>query len=600
MKESEKAKDDRYILNPDTGRYVLKSGDIGKKIMKAIEPITPKEMAEKVYVADEPQVKNTDKIIAQLYPENVPNQSFADKGVEEAVAEYKKIEVEKIKMAQADFTKKLKEQSEKPYFEQDPVPVPRELEVPDPEGHDVQREELEEGTLITGERVDDTSRINIERDVKVEEGSEITQDSDNPMRLKEEMENMIKSFGTILESADETLSDPKTSEEQKEIVRERLSETADEIWRVYFAYLYPTYGKLESQKRFFNLVNQVFKDDIIKQKVKKYMVSNATAANFDSLARMALQQNISLGPADYLKIDENTTREEMESIINDSQGDYDVDSDVFSAFDSEYNFMEYSPSEFDEELLRENIPMESAEKPQDLDASVISPSVEEVHPVKYYPIQIKLLFGSNVDVPWDTELEKNVFDTDMSNAEIVSLMDGYITEFKNKIGVFKRQSETKEELHEIIQMCYCVMRNLQRGTRTKMAMVPVSSLVNLYNKTNVPATPPIPSVNSEEVQVKDDDNLESISVVEEKLDVLNPEIQAAEERIELGGFRFNIASNRAQDRLAKAYMYKRTDNFGKPIIEEVNAKFRPTNYDGPSNMVNPTGFYKPIEFKYKE
>lgn len=101
---------------------------------------------------------------------------------------------------------------------------------------------------------------------------------------------------------------------------------------------------------------------------------------------------------------------------------------------------------------------------------------------RYHPIPLGEFFGSiESDIDWDRELLQTILSSKMTAQEIIESSENVITEFGRKINVLKRKSDTIEEYNELRQMAFCVMRNLQRGSRSKTASMKVSDLVTLYS-----------------------------------------------------------------------------------------------------------------------
>jgi len=105
---------------------------------------------------------------------------------------------------------------------------------------------------------------------------------------------------------------------------------------------------------------------------------------------------------------------------------------------------------------------------------------------RYHPNSLLLFFNSSTYPEWDLVLEANVLKMEVSKEEIVSIMEDIITTYGTKIFVKKRKSDTREELNELIQLQFCVMRNLQMGSRAKTATVKLSDLVKIDQLANGP------------------------------------------------------------------------------------------------------------------
>jgi hypothetical protein len=111
--------------------------------------------------------------------------------------------------------------------------------------------------------------------------------------------------------------------------------------------------------------------------------------------------------------------------------------------------------------------------------------VKDEHAPKYHLNSILFYFGSTTKPDWDLELEANVYNNaKLKKEEIIKFSDSVIANYGSILFVYIRKSDTIQEFHELIQLQFCYLRNLARGTRTKMAMVPISSLTNFANKLN--------------------------------------------------------------------------------------------------------------------
>lgn len=583
MKESEKAKDPRYILNPTTGRYVLKDGKIGKKVVSG-NTKSSKGSSSPFSDVDVPQL-NPKNLIAQLNPEVVPPQSFQDSGVEEALEELNQAKKLKVKQAQDKLTKELMEQKKAPQADKKPVMVPKEV---------VQPESIEEY---------DEQRTNVS-----DWESEIT-----PLESLVP-ENEVEYLKLIAHEVGAGSDDYEFFKEQSRKVTDL--NVLKEIWEEYIIGLIANYPQHEVFNKYLRAVDETFKGDLVKSQAVNSLLGSGTINNLFKLKRegenrgVETKQLVKMIYKKYDKLEEGSdfSMDDIESILNtnvskstsseSSSSESSSVSNIVTASMIENNIGGDADPEVPEVeggQVDDVVGGEPISDPAPSDSTIIG-SKPETHPVKYWPFQIKLLFGtSEGDIPWDKELENNVFESDISKSELVAFMDALIMEYGNRILVEDRKTETKEEFHEIIQMVYCVMRNLQRGTRAPMAMVPVSSLMGFAKKLQEPA-PPAPPINEE-------DNLyyESVSQAGgEEPQSVSAVPQA--EQVPVSGNRFNIPINKAQDKLSKAYHNKRTDGYGKPIIRDsiaVQTKITNTPLDGPGNKRDPLGFYKQIQFKIK-
>jgi len=104
------------------------------------------------------------------------------------------------------------------------------------------------------------------------------------------------------------------------------------------------------------------------------------------------------------------------------------------------------------------------------------------HPPKYHLYPIKIYLGSDTTPEYDQELESNIYSSKISKQEIIDNSDTIISTYGDDLFISSRKSDTLDEMHELTQLMFCLKRNLQRGTRSKQAMVPISSLVDFANK----------------------------------------------------------------------------------------------------------------------
>lgn len=108
---------------------------------------------------------------------------------------------------------------------------------------------------------------------------------------------------------------------------------------------------------------------------------------------------------------------------------------------------------------------------------------------RYHEKSILLYFNNSSYPDWDTTLEANIMKMKATREEIVSMMEDIIAEYGKKIFVSRRKSDTKEELNELIQLQFCVLRNLQLGPRAKTANVKLSDLVKIDQLANNQTNP---------------------------------------------------------------------------------------------------------------
>ncbi len=185
--------------------------------------------------------------------------------------------------------------------------------------------------------------------------------------------------------------------------------------------------------------------------------------------------------------------------------------------------------------------------------AVVGPAVKNKHPPKYHLIPLLLIFGSNDStIQWDTELEANIFNSKLSAKERISYMELIIVTHGDLMLVTNRLSDTFEELNELMQMKFSIIRLLQRGERSKTAMVPISSLVNFASKIGGSGLQQNP-MGDEEIEEANDLVRAQQQTTGEGVEGLTPKI-------------IDVGVNEARKKLSDAYRHKLTDDNYKPII----------------------------------
>ncbi len=117
-----------------------------------------------------------------------------------------------------------------------------------------------------------------------------------------------------------------------------------------------------------------------------------------------------------------------------------------------------------------------------------------------HKIPILLFFGSTTKPDWDTELEKTIDEITITKEEINTIIDGIIAVNGDKIMVSSRLKDGDiNEFKEIIELHFCLERNLAKGSRYAKASVPLSQLVSLASKVSpsTTTTTTTPSVTGE-------------------------------------------------------------------------------------------------------
>jgi hypothetical protein len=110
---------------------------------------------------------------------------------------------------------------------------------------------------------------------------------------------------------------------------------------------------------------------------------------------------------------------------------------------------------------------------------------------KYHKFQVALFFGSAENPSWDNELTKTLESLDIPPETRSMMMNEIIKANGSKMMIPKKESkDDKDELLVLLQLHFCIERNLHRGTRTKSASISIGNLIGLRNQVsgnNVPA-----------------------------------------------------------------------------------------------------------------
>jgi hypothetical protein len=128
--------------------------------------------------------------------------------------------------------------------------------------------------------------------------------------------------------------------------------------------------------------------------------------------------------------------------------------------------------------------------PQDptVDSSVDQPVVDQLtpevastaprrEPVKYHKFPCKTFFGDILAPDWDLNLEAAVREHELTSSEITFYIDIIIKEHGPDILIESRKSDDKQELVEVMELYFCLQRNMAKGSRAPMAMIPISTLI---------------------------------------------------------------------------------------------------------------------------
>lgn len=124
---------------------------------------------------------------------------------------------------------------------------------------------------------------------------------------------------------------------------------------------------------------------------------------------------------------------------------------------------------------------ESSDSPPSTKTLTVTTSNGERPPYipRHHETSLKLFFQDSSYPQWDRVLETNVMGLDIPKAEVVGMMDSVIKEFGSRIFVTKRKGDSLAELNELVQLQFCVMRNLHLGDRARTAQVRLGDLMAL-------------------------------------------------------------------------------------------------------------------------
>ncbi len=201
------------------------------------------------------------------------------------------------------------------------------------------------------------------------------------------------------------------------------------------------------------------------------------------------------------------------------------------------------------------------------------------HPPKYHKYSIKIYLGSDTLPRYDPELEKNIYSGGLSKEEIIQNINNIIVKYGADLFISgTRKSDTLDELHELTQLQFCLMRNLATGPRVPTASMPISELANFYNKLQGPA--------QVEERVPEEQVQGELEEPQEQLQVQQTPNQS---------FQVQLTPNQAFEKVVEEYRTSEYKSDGKPRFNEdiVRSTLEPPprNYKGPNSMIDPTNNY---------
>jgi hypothetical protein len=136
--------------------------------------------------------------------------------------------------------------------------------------------------------------------------------------------------------------------------------------------------------------------------------------------------------------------------------------------------------------IDQNMPQDTTQQPQ------LGVSIETTYKVKYHKAQTNEFFGSVEKPTWDMALNRTItlnYDNKYYEPTKETLLDLMNQMISNKnLKVYKLATGIDSDVLDILteyviisQIHFCVLRNLQRGERTKTAIVPLKSLIDMRN-----------------------------------------------------------------------------------------------------------------------
>ncbi len=112
---------------------------------------------------------------------------------------------------------------------------------------------------------------------------------------------------------------------------------------------------------------------------------------------------------------------------------------------------------------------------------------------RYHPNSLQLYFGSSTYPEWDLELETSVQKLELTTKGTIMFMDDIIKQYGPKIFVSERKSETREELNELMQLQFTILRSLKKpfkGVSGQTATVKLADLIKIDRLANNGTSPP--------------------------------------------------------------------------------------------------------------
>jgi len=213
------------------------------------------------------------------------------------------------------------------------------------------------------------------------------------------------------------------------------------------------------------------------------------------------------------------------------------------------------------------------------------------HPPKYHKYSIKIYLGSDTRPNYDPELEKNIYSSDLTKDEIIQNINNVIVKYGADLFISgTRKSDTLDELHELTQLQFCLMRHLATGPRFASANIPISQLVSIYNKMTPQQAPQELTPEEARRQGQEDENITSAE------EMAQAGAQAGTQQVQsTGSVQVQISPNQALENVINAYREADFTSQGKPRFNESLVAStlgpRPRNIKGPGSMIDPTNNY---------
>lgn len=590
MTDEEKSRRPEYILNPTTGRHVLRTGVVGKKLVSLESNSQPQTSPPRV-----PQRGEGYKKMVMKYPGSQPaheREKMSPIPEEEEELMGHQLRVEPITMPTMKVkglhqykksTKEFEKPTELPEFEA----FPQQHQLP-----------------IQFPNVDIASQL-AERDIII---AKLTKEAADMKKMNEDF-RLHEKTGEPAQSKEQIIQSVITDLQgipmrYNPVVMEKIEEKQP-IETGYVSGTLPfdnasmsSSSKSSEDSRFVSLEDKSVHPSGILPFDNASMSSGSSYKPELTKTQKEFQQLL-LQSLPSLMQDENITKEELVNRVKKIIENHE-NKDINKFLSENDNPLE-EPSDSSENQSLDPKQL-YPEQPVDQNKPTLEPfatrTVEDKHPPKYHKEAILLYFGDLVRPDWDLELENNIFDSKIESKDRIQIMDGIISTNGPKIFVFNRVSDTLEELNEIVQLHFCLQRNMSRGYRTKNALVPISALNTMSQMLGGTSQPQGTDQQGQDSSINQE-YPESASVL------ANEEVDPAEQTFKQQGalqplisqgdsLQYQIDANAGREKLVTALRNRPYNLYGRPtVIPEVvkMTGMHKTNYIGPNNPKDPAGLF---------